>query len=86
VPLAALYGGVALFLLAHIGFRLRTTGGVEWPRLVTVLLLLVAIPAVAALPSLVTLGVLTALVAALVCFETLRYADKRDKVRGHKDE
>ncbi|MBA3277658.1 MAG: low temperature requirement protein A [Geodermatophilaceae bacterium] len=86
VPLAALYGGVALFLLAHIGFRLRTTGVVEWPRLVAVVLLLVAIPAVAALPSLVTLAVLTALVAALVCFETFRYAEKRDKVRGHEDE
>jgi len=86
VPLAALYGGVALFLLAHIGFRLRTTGVLEWPRLVAVVLLLVAIPAVAALPSLVTLAVLTALVAALVCFETFRYAEKRDKVRGHEDE
>jgi low temperature requirement protein LtrA len=85
VPLAALYGGVALFLLAHIGFRLRTTGIVEWPRLVAVLLLLAAIPAVVALPSLVTLAVLTALVAALVCFESLRYADKRDKVRGRED-
>ncbi len=85
VPLAALYGGVALFLLAHIGFRLRTTGIVEWPRLVAVLLLLAAIPAVVALPSLVTLAVLTALVAALVCFETLRYGDKRDKVRGNAD-
>jgi len=86
VPLAALYGGVALFLLAHIGFRLRTAGVLEWPRLVAVVLLLVAIPAVAALPSLVTLAVLTALVAALVCFETFRYAEKRDKVRGHEDE
>ena len=32
VPLVALYGGVALFLLGHICFRLRTTGVVEWPR------------------------------------------------------
>ncbi len=53
--------------------------------MVAVLLLLAAIPAVVALPSLVTLAVLTALVAALVCFESLRYADKRDKVRGHED-
>ncbi|MDQ3734778.1 MAG: low temperature requirement protein A [Actinomycetota bacterium] len=86
VPLAALYGGVALFLLGHIGFRLRITGIVEWPRLGTVGILLAAIPAVAALPSLVTLAVLTAVVAALVGFETLRYADERRRLRGHDDE
>jgi len=84
VPLVALYGGVALFLLAHVGFRLRTTGAVEWPRLVAVLIVLAAIPAVANLASLVTLAVLTALVATLVGFETLRYAEARDKVRNHE--
>jgi len=31
----------------------------------------------------VTLAVLTLLVAALVGFETLRYAEVRDKVRNH---
>ena len=81
VPLIALYGGVALFLLAHTGFRLRTTGVVEWPRLVAVLVLLAAMPAVASLPSLVTLAVLTALVVALVGFESLRYAEQRETVR-----
>jgi len=85
VPLIALYGGVALFLLAHTGFRLRTTGVVEWPRLVAVLVLLAAMPAVASLPSLVTLAVLTALVAALVGFESLRYPEQRNRVRGHEN-
>ena len=85
VPLIALYGGVALFLLAHTGFRLRTTGVVEWPRLVAVLVLLAAMPAVASLPSLVTLAVLTALVAALVGFESLRYPEQRNRVRGHEE-
>jgi len=85
VPLIALYGGVALFLLAHTGFRLRTTGVVEWPRLVAVLVLLAAMPAVASLPSLVTLAVLTALVAALVGFESLRYPGQRNRVRGHEE-
>ena len=85
VPLIALYGGVALFLLAHTGFRLRTTGVVEWPRLVAVLVLLAAMPAVASLPSLVTLAVLTALVAALVGFESLRYPEQRNRVRAHEE-
>ncbi len=84
VPLFALYGGVALFLLGHIGFRLRITGIVESPRLITVGILLAAIPAVAALPSLVTLAVLTAVVAALVGFETLRYAEERRRLRNHE--
>lgn len=83
VPLVALYGGVALFLLAQVGFRLRTTGVVEWARLVAVLVLLAAIPAVASFPSLVTLAVLAVLVGALVGFETLRYAEQRHRVRGH---
>ena len=84
VPLIALYGGVALFLLAHICFRLRTTGIVEWPRLVAVAVLLAVIPAVANLPSLVTLAALSVLVAALVGFETLRYAEERNRLRHHE--
>ncbi|MDQ3654957.1 MAG: low temperature requirement protein A [Chloroflexota bacterium] len=84
VPLAALYGGVALFLLGHVAFRLRITGIVEWPRLVAVLVLVGATPAVANLASLVSLAVLTGLVAALVGFETLRYAEERRRLRSHE--
>ena len=83
VPLAALYGGVALFLLAHVGFRMRTTGIFEWPRLLAVVVLVAAIPVLANLASLVSLAVLTAFVAALVGFETLRYAEERRRLRDH---
>ena len=86
VPFIALYGGVALFLLAHVGFRMRTTGIFEWPRLAAVLVLLAAMPLVAQLASLVTLAVLTSLVAALVGFETLRYAEERRRLRNHDDD
>jgi len=84
VPLVALYGGVALFLLAHVAFRWRTTGIVEWPRLVAVVVLLAVIPAVASLASLVTLAILAGLVAAVVCFEAMRYAEARDSIRHHE--
>ncbi len=34
MPAVALCGGLALYLLAHVGFRLRNTRSVGWPRIV----------------------------------------------------
>jgi len=45
--------------------------------------LVAAIPVLANLASLVSLAVLTAFVAALVGFETLRYAEERRRLRDH---
>ena len=81
VPAAALLGGAALYLLAHVAFRLRNMHTLSRRRLVCAIVLLALLPAGAALPALLTLGLLAALLASLIAYEALRYADARDRVR-----
>ena len=81
VPAVALCGGVALYLGAHILFRLRNVRSLNRQRLVVVVLLLALIPVALALPALVTLALVTALCVALIAFEAIRYAEARDRVR-----
>jgi low temperature requirement protein LtrA len=83
VPAVALLGGAAMYLLAHVAFRLRNMHTLSRRRLACALLLLVFIPVERALglPSLATLAVLAAGMTTLICYEVLRYADARDRVR-----
>ena len=81
VPAVALLGGSALYLAAHIAFRLRTVHSLNVARLVCALACLALIPAAVHMPALVTLGILAALLAALIAYETVRYADARDRIR-----
>jgi low temperature requirement protein LtrA len=85
IPLAALYGGAALYLLAHVGFTYLMTSSLHRERIAVPVLLLVLIPLVAHLPALVTLTVLTVVLVALIGFETYRYAEQRHEIRhgGH---
>jgi low temperature requirement protein LtrA len=82
IPLAALYGGAALYLLGHIGFKRYLTGSLNLERLVVAVLLVALIPAVAMLPALVSLAVLAVVLSALIGYETFRYAEERRQVRG----
>jgi low temperature requirement protein LtrA len=81
VPAVALLGGAALYLLAHVAFRLRNMHSLSTRRLVCALLLLALIPAGVTLPALATLGVLAAVLVAMILYEALRYADVRERVR-----
>ncbi len=81
VPAVALLGGAAMYLLAHVAFRLRNMRTLSARRLVCAAALLALIPAGAALPALATLGVLAALLVGLIAYEALRYADVRERVR-----
>jgi len=81
VPAVALLGGAAMYLLAHVAFRLRNMHSLSARRLVCALLLLALVPAGAALPALAALGMLAAALVAMVLYEVLRYADVRDRVR-----
>jgi low temperature requirement protein LtrA len=81
VPAVALLGGAAMYLLAHVAFRLRNMGSLSTRRLLCAIVLLALLPAGAALPALATLGLLAAVLVALILYEVLRYADLRDRVR-----
>ena len=84
LPLTALYGGVALFLFAHVAFKYRTWDRVTLHRLVVAVLICASIPLAAELPALAALGVLSAVLVALIATEAIRYAEAREQVR-HED-
>jgi low temperature requirement protein LtrA len=81
VPAVCLAGGVALYLLAHILFRLRNVGSLNRQRLVVAALLLAFVPAATEAPALVSLGVVFALCAALIAYEAIVFAESRERVR-----
>jgi low temperature requirement protein LtrA len=81
VPAVALLGGAAMYLLAHVAFRLRNMHSLSTRRLVCAFVLLALVPAGTSLPALATLGILAAALVAVITYEALRYADVRERVR-----
>ncbi|MFE6924037.1 low temperature requirement protein A [Nocardia sp. NPDC057663] len=81
IPLAALFVGPALFLLGVVAAKYYATKSVSIARVVTAVVLVALIPVATNLPALASLTVLCAVLALLVIFETVRYAQPRDEIR-----
>jgi low temperature requirement protein LtrA len=81
VPLAVLFGGTALYLLAHVWFKHFMTRTLSVLRIVVAVLLLALAPLMALVPALVGLAVLAVVVMALVGIETHRYREMRHAIR-----
>ncbi|HEX8648444.1 MAG TPA: low temperature requirement protein A [Thermoleophilaceae bacterium] len=81
VPAAAMYGGTAMYLLAHVAFRLRNIHTLNRQRLVCALLFLALIPVATEISSLAALGVVAGVLALLIAYEAIRFADDRDRIR-----
>jgi low temperature requirement protein LtrA len=81
VPVVALFGGAAVYLLAHVAFRLRNVGSLNRQRLAVAVLLFALIPLGEEIPALASLGVLAGLLAALIAYEAVHFADARDRIR-----
>jgi low temperature requirement protein LtrA len=81
VPAFALLGGVAVYLLAHVAFRYRHIHTLNRRRLFGAAVLLALIPVAEELPALATLGILAALLVALIAYETHGYGESRNRVR-----
>ncbi|HJY24143.1 MAG TPA: low temperature requirement protein A [Actinomycetes bacterium] len=81
IGLYALYGGVVLFLLGHIGFKARMVR--EWNpvRIGAAIVIVALIPFAASIPALAALAVLTAVTVIMVAIETFRFADMREAIR-----
>jgi low temperature requirement protein LtrA len=77
----ALFGGVAVYLLAHVAFRLRNVGSVNRQRLAAAVVFLACIPLGTELEALAALAVACALIALLVAYETVRFSADRARVR-----
>jgi low temperature requirement protein LtrA len=81
VPAVALCGGIALYLVAHILFRLRNVRSLNRQRLVVSAALLALIPLAVEVAALATLGLVALLCVALIAYEAIRFAEARDRVR-----
>jgi low temperature requirement protein LtrA len=81
VPAVALCGGAALYLLAHVAFLFRTTSRIFRRRTFGGLALLALIPAAVAILALAALALVSAVCAAVVVWEVVRYRESRVRVR-----
>jgi low temperature requirement protein LtrA len=81
IPAVATLGGTALYLLAHVAFRWRNVHRFSWQRLACAIVLLALIPAAEALPALATLAIVSALLAVLIAYERVRFAELRARLR-----
>jgi low temperature requirement protein LtrA len=81
VPAFALLGGVAFYLLGHVGFRFRHVHTINRQRLLLALALFALLPVATEIPALATVAVLTVLLAAMITYETISYGEGRARVR-----
>lgn len=77
----ALYGGVILYSLAHLGFQLRTVGTVDRYHVAHVLLLMALVPVVERLPALAALALVALVTVVLVALWNTHIRETRSEVR-----
>jgi low temperature requirement protein LtrA len=77
----ALLGGASIYLLGHVGQRLRNVGTVNNHRLVAAIVALALVPVAVRLPALATLAVLAVLLWVLIGLEAIRFAGSRQRAQ-----
>lgn len=83
IPAVALFGGLAIYLIAHVAFRLRNMGSLNVQRLVAAAVLLALLPVGLIVPALLSLALATVVLVALVTYETVRFREARHYFRRH---
>jgi low temperature requirement protein LtrA len=86
LPVYALHAGLALYLLAHVCFRLRNVRTLNRQRLLVAVLVLALIPVGERIGALMDLLLVSGLAVALIAYEAMRHGDIRDRVRHHLEE
>ncbi len=84
IPAVGLCGGLALYFLAHVGFRLRLGGGLGRGRPIAAIVLLGLIPVALQVPALVALGLTAAVCVGLIAYEVGRYRYARAWIRSRR--
>jgi low temperature requirement protein LtrA len=84
MPAVCLCGGIAMYFLAHVGFRLRNVGSISRPRLIAAAACLALIPVATSAAGIATLALLLAVTVSLIAYEVVRYADARARVRAER--
>ncbi|HEV7496252.1 low temperature requirement protein A [Baekduia sp.] len=81
VPAVGLCGGVAMYLLAHVAFRLRNVHSLNTARLAVAVVLLALIPVATVIPALLAMAIVAALMVALLSYEFIRFHEARERLR-----
>ncbi len=85
VPAFALFGGVAIYLLAHVALRLRNAGTISRTRLGVAVVLLALWPFAGDISALASLAIVNALLWPMIAWETRHYGDVRYLLRHGAD-
>jgi low temperature requirement protein LtrA len=85
MPAFCLCGGVAVYLLAHVGFRLRNMRTWSPRRIVAAAVCLALFPLATAVPALVSLALVAAVMCTLIAYESIRFAGVRERIRHATD-
>jgi low temperature requirement protein LtrA len=81
VPAVALCGGVSLYLLGHVAFRLRNIGTLNRQRLVVAVVAAALIPVATRVEALITLALVACLTGGLIAYEARRFSEVRARIR-----
>jgi low temperature requirement protein LtrA len=77
----AMFGGMALYLVAHVAFRYRNLHTINKQRVATAALLVALLPVAVEVDALVALAIMAAVLVGLISYEAIRFKDARDRVR-----
>jgi low temperature requirement protein LtrA len=86
LPLVAMYGGVALFLVSHVAFMFRVERIVKVRRVIAAAVVLALIPVGMLLPALGALALVVAAMVLLIVVESIRFAEARERIRHEDDQ
>jgi low temperature requirement protein LtrA len=81
IPALGLCGGVMLYLLAHVGLRVRIGGGIGHGRPIAVVVLALLLPLALIVAAIVALALVAAVCIALIAYEAIRYREMRSQIR-----
>jgi low temperature requirement protein LtrA len=84
IPAVTLFGGVSVYLLGHVAFRLRNLHTWNVQRLVVAVLLFALIPVGTVVSSYISLAVVTSITTALATYEAVKYSSRRQEIRHPK--
>jgi low temperature requirement protein LtrA len=77
-----LFGGPALYLVAHVLFRLRNVHSLNRQRIVATVVLLAVVAPATRISGLAALALVAAILAALITYEALRFREARARIRA----
>ena len=84
IPAIGMFGGLALYMFAHVALRLRLRGGLGRGRPIAMVVLIALLPLAMVVPALVSLGLVAVVCAALIAYEAIRHRFERAWIRSRR--